>query len=79
MAIKKEAGRPIGAPNNGFSFVKSDKFSIRCTEGFTLSLKVLAELTGKSPSDILHEALQQYCFRNNAGDEKIVYWSSKIL
>ena len=79
MAKKfKEAGRPVGAANLKSGYVRDEKISCRVTEGLNKTVAALMEECGyKSPSDVLHDAIQQLAYKKIT-DKKSLFWVSKI-
>lgn len=73
----KFSGRPTGAPNKSNVFVRDQELKWRCSEGFIQVLDELKKETGKSKNDILHEALQQYAYRQPV-TKSLQLWITKI-
>lgn len=80
MAKKKlkDTGRPVGAPNKKSGYVRDEKLNARVTEGLKKTVAHLQEVAGyKSPSDVLHDAVQQLGYKK-LEHKTHIFWLSKI-
>jgi len=78
MAVLKDSGRPKNAPNRKSAYVRDERISCRVTEGLNKTVAALIEECGyKSPSDVLHDAIQQLAYKKIT-DKKSLFWVSKI-
>lgn len=74
--VVKFTGRPKGAMNKASGQLRKEVCHIRCSEGFNQVLDLL-KTDEISKADILHDALQQFAFKQPA-TKKLKYWITKI-